>query len=656
MLALNNLHKYSVLTIIILVLFSQTIAAQGLFTLRGNIYNKERKAISGVIISVELNNNFTKYKSNSRGAFALNLKLDKKYRINISREGYLSKVLVVNTKVPSHQKKDSFDMFNLILLDKGDPELKKTSSLVQFYYNEITGDFTGRTIDEPTLSDINSNNDNNKQNENSLIAEKKRIEEETEKMLRDAEKIKLAALTYADSIRLAALNRNKTVDSSLLRNMLKEATKELSEDKFERFEVDKSEFDDIDKVKEIKSNIEGISKLIEKSGNDSLELKKNRLFLRKEFVKLAEYQLELDRLKALTAEDSMKIQQRESELRFMKQEMILAEQEIKNANNELKVKDLQINNKNIALAGFGVGTLLLSILIFIIYKNYKDKQKINKLLEDKNVKLGLQNDKISMQNFKIISSIKYAETIQTTILPPKKTLVKYFDSFVLYKPKDIVSGDFYWHTLLKNNNSEKHIIAVVDCTGHGVPGAFMSMIGNRLLNEIVKEKGIDKPSIILEQMNEMVISALRQQESENNDGMDIALCSIEQNNNSGAKIVFSGAKRPLHVFHKQTGELSTIKGTRKSVGGKQGMINKEKYADQELSLEKGDAIYLSSDGLFDQPSPARKRYGTSRFCKQITTIGANFMDDQLETIETSLAEFQQKEEQRDDITVLGIRI
>lgn len=656
MIALNSLLKYRALHILALIMFSQTIVAQGLFTLRGNIYNKERKAITGVNISIESNNNTINYKSNNKGAFALKLKLDKKYRINITKEGYLSKILVVNTTVPSHLKADSFDMFNLILLDKGENAEKKTSSQVQFYYNEISGDFTGRTITEPTLFETNSEHKLKETSESSLLAEKKRVEEETEKMLKDAEKIKLAAMAYADSIRLAAFNKSRTVDSTLLSNMLKEATKELPEDKFEKFALDKEEFNDIKKVKEIRANIEDISNLIEKSGNDSLELKKNRLFLRKEFVKLAEYQLELDRLKALTEEDSLKIHQRESELRFMKQEMILAEQEIRNANNELKLKDLQINNKNIALAGFGVGTLLLSILIFIIYKNYKDKKKINKLLEDKNIELGLQNDKISMQHFKIISSIKYAETIQTAILPPKNSLVKYFDSFVLYKPKDIVSGDFYWHALLKKNDSEKHIIAVVDCTGHGVPGAFMSMIGNRLLNEIVKEKGIEHPSIILGQMNERVVSALRQRESENNDGMDIALCSIEKSDNNTAKIVFSGAKRPLHVFYNKTCELSTIKGTRKSVGGKQGMINQENYKDQELILEKGDAIYLSSDGLFDQPSPARKKYGSSRFCRHIATIGNKFMDEQLETIEASLKEFQDMEEQRDDITVLGIRI
>lgn len=285
------------------------------------------------------------------------------------------------------------------------------------------------------------------------------------------------------------------------------------------------------------------------------------------------------------------------------------------------------------------------------------RQQSEELMAQKE-ELVLQKDQIEQQNEHIKASISYAKTIQSAILPPEVSLNEHFESFVIYKPKDIVSGDFYWHSYLpaKNGGKGKHFIAAVDCTGHGVPGAFMSMIGSRLLNEIVKEKGIDQPSQILERMNEQIKHILRQEENENNDGMDVCLCSLEHVNNGTTKMVFSGAKRPLYFYKQSEQALKYIKGTRKTIGGTQAKRNVEVFQDHEIFLEKGDLLYLTTDGIVDQPSPERIRFGSPRFISLLREIANQPVDKQKEAIEEAMSEFQGHEQQRDDVTFLGVKV
>lgn len=272
--------------------------------------------------------------------------------------------------------------------------------------------------------------------------------------------------------------------------------------------------------------------------------------------------------------------------------------------------------------------------------------------------LVIQKDHLEQLNDNMMASISYAKTIQTAMLPPELSLNQYFESFIIYKPKDVVSGDFYWHSFLpgKNGDIGKHFIAAVDCTGHGVPGAFMSMIGSRLLNEIVKEKGIDQPSQILDRMNFQIKSILRQEENENNDGMDVCLCSLENVQNGSTKMVFAGAKRPLYFYKKNERSLKYIKGTRKTIGGTQAKRNTEVFMDHEILLEKGDILYLTTDGIIDQPSPERVRFGSIRFINLLRSIGDLPIEHQKEAIENTMYEFQANEQQRDDVTFVGVKV
>ncbi|MFC2136828.1 two-component regulator propeller domain-containing protein, partial [Bacteroidota bacterium] len=264
---------------------------------------------------------------------------------------------------------------------------------------------------------------------------------------------------------------------------------------------------------------------------------------------------------------------------------------------------------------------------------------------------------VNKQNVHIKSSIEYAKTIQNSILPIEKNIKKYFEFFILYKPKDIVSGDFYWFLpTTTTKGAEKIFMGAVDCTGHGVPGAFMSLIGYRLLNEIVNEKKIYNPAQILEFLNVGVQLALKQDQTANNDGMDVCICCVENQNDEAYKIEFSGAKLPLFIKHKNKDKIERISGSRKSIGGVRSKRSKLYYEKNELLLNKGDIIYLSTDGIIDQHSPDRKRLGTNKLINILKGVQNEPLDKQKELIDIELKAHMQGEEQRDDITFMGIRL
>ncbi len=271
---------------------------------------------------------------------------------------------------------------------------------------------------------------------------------------------------------------------------------------------------------------------------------------------------------------------------------------------------------------------------------------------DKNEELEQQKEKIELQNEQIHSSINYAQTIQSSILPYKTEMDKHFDSFVIFLPKDVVSGDFYWFTHIAKES--KTFVAAVDCTGHGVPGAFMSMISSRLLNEIVNEKKVYDPKEILRLTDLGVIKALRQETSSNNDGLDMSLSLIERD---GKQVIvsYAGAKRPLFLT-KNGKKIKKIKGSRRSIGGVKRIRNKAKFETKQIMLSKGDTMYLTTDGYTDQNNPARKRYGTDEFINLLNRIKEEPLKSQKEILELELFKHMKDAEQRDDITVIGVRV
>ncbi|EAY25510.1 serine/threonine protein kinases [Microscilla marina ATCC 23134] len=291
-------------------------------------------------------------------------------------------------------------------------------------------------------------------------------------------------------------------------------------------------------------------------------------------------------------------------------------------------------------------------------------------------KVKKSSEEIKRKRDLLLNSINYARKIQGAILPTEEEIQAYFpENFVIYSPMHVVSGDFYWI----GKRKKKLFLAVVDCTGHGVPGGFMSMIGTILLNEIIIQHKTFAPAQVLEQLDKEIHLALRQDQNLNNDGMDLSLLMIEkaaeeadkdlpenlenmavlleqvQQNlpQNSFKVTFAGAKNSL--FYVQENELREIKGTRRSIGGRK-PLHKDAFQDHELLLEPGTNLYFTTDGLLDQHNQARKKYTKKRFVKVIDSHKEKTMLEQQEALQSDMYEHMGTEPQRDDITVLGISL
>lgn len=273
-------------------------------------------------------------------------------------------------------------------------------------------------------------------------------------------------------------------------------------------------------------------------------------------------------------------------------------------------------------------------------------------LQVANEELEKQKELLTLQNDQITSSINYARTIQTAMLPLQEVTDKFFNSFIIFRPKDIVSGDFYWYS----KQDDLMFVAVIDCTGHGVPGAFMSMIGNRLLNEIVNERQIKSPAMILDLLDDGIKTALKQEQTENSDGMDVCLCSIKKQDINQIKINYCGAKRPLIYYKYKEKKIETIKGTGKHIGGVFNSRSEREFKNIDITLQKNDIIYLTTDGFIDQNDKNRKRFGTSRFIHLLSNNAAQDLETQKFVLETELDKHMINTKQRDDITIWGVRL
>lgn len=261
----------------------------------------------------------------------------------------------------------------------------------------------------------------------------------------------------------------------------------------------------------------------------------------------------------------------------------------------------------------------------------------------------LQRDTILNQKEQILDSIRYAERIQSAILPPVSHLSDQLsDHFILFKPRDIVSGDFYWTTLQES----KLFIAVADCTGHGVPGAFLSMLGISSMNEIINQNRQLRANQILERLRDFVIKSLHQTGSkgETQDGIEIALCIIDLQKRT---MEFAGANRPVYVVSGDS--IQHLKPDRMPIGIYDYEVRP--FTNQEVKLKKNDSVFLFSDGYVDQlGGPLRKTFRSRKFRKLLLDIRDKSMEDQKNILANTLEKWQGDVEQIDDILVIGIRI
>ncbi len=229
------------------------------------------------------------------------------------------------------------------------------------------------------------------------------------------------------------------------------------------------------------------------------------------------------------------------------------------------------------------------------------------------------------------------------------------EHFVIYKPKDIVSGDFYWvvQTSHPQTNEVYTFLSVIDCSGHGVPGALMSMIGYQLLDEIVKQMRIIEPQVILEVLDDLVVASLKQQVSDNSDGMDLAMCRLQSLPDGSIELIYSGAKRNLIVVEDKNTKV--VKGDRLGIGGFFENVVKQ-FTHTKLILQPGAVLYMTTDGIRDMPNQNRRSFGTKRLHRLIQKHAHLPLPEQKQIFETAFENHLGTQDPRDDMTLFAVRL
>ncbi len=340
------------------------------------------------------------------------------------------------------------------------------------------------------------------------------------------------------------------------------------------------------------------------------------------------------------------------------------EKEIQLANSKIQQNELKIKQQTTMIYGAILGLVLLLSLALVILRSYREKKKANELLSLQNAEITSQKNIIEQKNNDILASITYAKRIQEAILPMPQFLLNYFHNmFVLFKPKDIVSGDFYWFVPDEN---ETLLFAVVDCTGHGVPGAFMSIVGYNSLNQTIKEYHLHEPGQMLDQLNILVEQALHSSEQDIKDGMDIALCAL---NTKTSIIKYAGANNPLYLIRSKANDapkpsekyietnthyLFEIKATSQPIGAYLKHFN---FENNEIQLYKDDTIYIFSDGFADQfGGKEGKKLKYKPFKELLLSIQTQNMEQQKNSLNKFFEEWRGEHEQIDDVCVMGLKI
>lgn len=388
-------------------------------------------------------------------------------------------------------------------------------------------------------------------------------------------------------------------------------------------------------------------------------IKKGAYLLSVAYKEAEQFKLALEYYKLYrTCKDSLLSEKSNNQITELdtKYETKKKENDIELLTKDKKFQQADLGKQKLIINVFLGMLLLVIVAALILYNRFTIKKRLNIKLDTTNKLLLQKNELIQKQKENIVSSIDYAKMMQQVIIIQENDIQKHFpDSFVYYKPKDIVSGDFYWCHKMDN----KAIVAVIDCTGHGVPGAFMSIIANTLLNQIVKQKNITTPSEILSRLNSAVYNSLHQskERSLSDDGMDIALCCIDYKNKT---LEYAGAQQPLYILIQN--ELKILKADVYTIGGgnfpsKKGDPKSIKYTNHSTPIQSGMRLFLFTDGYADQfGGPDKRKFGSAKLQKLLLDNENTKMQEMQNIISNSHENWRGAVSQTDDVLFAGITI
>ncbi len=344
----------------------------------------------------------------------------------------------------------------------------------------------------------------------------------------------------------------------------------------------------------------------------------------------------------------------EKKLQLVEKEKIIAQKDLKINSNQLKMDKDKFHKKLL-----WAGLLFFIVLLVSVGWGYFKTKKLKDDLVVQKQEVEHKNHLIQEAYNDITASINYAKRIQQAILPSIDAIQTHLpQSFVLYKPKDIVAGDFYWMEVLNNeqeNTQPNILIAVADCTGHGVPGAMVSVVANNALNRAVREFGLSQPALILDKVNELVESSFKKGDNSISDGMDIALCRIDLNTN---ELHFSGANNPVWIVRKEEAsaefKLIELKADKQPIGK---FETRKSFTQSVFQLQKDDMIYLFSDGFADQFGGDKgKKLMYKRLALKVTELAAYSPVEQEKLLDDYFKTWKGNYEQIDDVCVTGIKV
>ncbi len=607
------------------------------------------KSLDAVKIVVERNDfEIQQLTSDENGNFSLKLELNFEYTIKFSKTGFGSQSILINAYTN--------DIADTTIYTVDDWRVTLNDNIASGATSDLFGFLLNKPSSKIYYSKRRKKFDADGAYVNLFKKEFSGISETTKLMLakaaEDNKKLEI------ENLRIEAEKKEKEIELLTKAQMLKEAELKSREAEIlaQKVAADKAAADAKNEA-ELREKEKHIKELELEQQREKLALKELQAAQQnKEFERLAMAR-KLQELELIAKKQQL--DRTSNALNNQKIENANTNKELNIANREKKLKDKELQQNLIYLYLMLGVVAVIGVFSFFLVKNIQQKKKANYLLAKQAAEIEEKSKIIEIKKEETEQSILYAKRIQYAILPPDNEIGRYLKNyFIYYKPKDIVSGDFYFFSHIHADDVQKSgsvTIAAVDCTGHGVPGAFMSMVGNEKLKDALDISS--EPETILMELNKGIKQALRQEsEDGTKDGMDIALVTLPAFINSDTvTIKYAGANRPLWIVRKGSNQVEEFRATKHAIGGH--TESTQVFQQLDMQLAKGDTIYLHSDGYADQfGGPTKKKLMTKKFKEILSSIQHLSLNEQKDFLKNFMDDWCTDTEQIDDILVIGIKV